>query len=168
MVIEKNGDLKKATAIRIRKMEKEFAKEPKLKVFENDEGYYGIVAQVDIPILALCEHHHCSFEGSVHIAYIAGRYLLGLSKLARVAEFFLNPTVRTLQERSTQKIMKYLKDKLQPQGLMVVIKAKHACVAYRGVKKPSWTITSAVDGVFMKDGNARSEFLSLINSHNGN
>lgn len=166
MIIEQPEELKLATERRIAKMKKEFSKAPILKAFANREGYKGIVAQVCIPFLALCEHHHCSFEGLAAIAYIPGTHLLGLSKLARVVEYYLNPTVKTLQERATTKILVHLKKSLNPAGLMVVLKAKHSCVAYRGVRKPSLTITSEVSGIFATDVGARSEFLSLINSNN--
>lgn len=167
MKIEKEleKDLKKETQKRVLKLKQEF-KEPKLKVFENIEGYNQIIAQVGIPVTALCEHHHVAFSGCVHIAYIPKDSLIGLSKLARVAERHLNPTVQTIQEKATYRILNDLKKALDPQGIMVVIKAVHNCIAYRGVKKPSITITSAVDGVFADyTSGARQEFLSLINSN---
>lgn len=165
MIIEKPEELKVATERRVAKMKKEFAKKPTLKAFVNREGYKGIIAQVAIPFMALCEHHKCSFEGMANIAYIPKQYLIGLSKLARVAEYYLNPTVKTLQERATISILKHLQVTLEAAGLMVVIKARHSCVAYRGVKKPSVTITSEVSGIFSTDVGARAEFLSLINNN---
>lgn len=165
MKIEKRIQLKKETKKRIERMKREFGKKLILKVFENDEKYDQIIAQVGIPVTALCEHHELAFTGTCSIAYIPDKYLLGLSKLGKIAELYLNPTIKTLQERATQQIINHLKKYLKPKGLMVVIKAQHSCISYRGVKKPSLTITSAVDGLFSTDNNARQEFLSLINSN---
>lgn len=163
---ELDKDLKKETARRIKKMQQEFRKPWKFTVFQNKHNYDQIIAQVNIPITALCEHHHVAFHGIANIAYIPGDWVVGLSKLARVAERYLNPTVYTVQEKATHLIMRDLKKALNPKGVMVVIKATHDCIAYRGVKKPSITITSAVDGVFAEDTNgARQEFLSLVNSN---
>ncbi len=164
MTIEKSEQLQKSTAKRISKMEAFFKQKPKLKAFQNTEKYDQMIAQVGIPVSALCEHHGVSFHGEVAISYIPGSYLVGLSKLARVAEYYLNPTVRTLQERATQQIVNHLLKELKPKGLMVVIKATHDCITYRGVKKPSLTITSSVSGIFSTDLGARQEFLSLINN----
>lgn len=165
MIVEMPGELKKATKKRIAKMKAHFRERPKLKVFLNDKLYDQMIAQVGIPVSALCEHHGVAFHGEVSIAYIADKHLIGLSKLARVAEYFLNPTVFTLQERATEQIKNFLNKELKPLGLMVVIKAQHDCITYRGVKKPSTTITSSISGVFKTDPTAKSEFLQLINSN---
>ena len=162
--IEKQNNLPKETSRRREKMKKEFSKEPTIKLFENIEGYDQIIAQVGIPFSALCEHHWVSFEGEAHVAYIPGKWLTGLSKLPRVVEYYLNPTVKTIQEKATHKILNSLVNALKPQGVMVIIRARHNCVCYRGVKKPSWTITSAVQGIFAeKNAGAREEFLTLLN-----
>ena len=160
-------NLKKETKKRIEKMKREFSEIPKLKVFENKEGYNQIIAQVGIPLTALCEHHEVAFFCSASIAYIPGRWLIGLSKLARIAQEFLNPTIKTLQERATQQIINKLEEGLKPKGLMVIIKGRHSCISYRGVKKPSITITSAVKGIFATDSSAKSEFLQLVNHNDG-
>ena len=163
IIKEEEKDLARNTAKRVKKMQDFFAQEPKVKVFRNTEGYNQIIAQVGVPFLALCEHHECSFEGVMHVAYIPNGWLTGLSKLARVMEFYLNPTVKTIQEKATHRILNHLKDALKPKGIMVVLEARHSCIAYRGVKKPSLTITSAVDGIFAEQSNdAKYEFLSLI------
>lgn len=165
MIIEKPDQLQKNTEKRVKKMKQFFSQKPKLKVFLNTEKYDQMIAQVGIPFAALCEHHRVSFHGYASVAYIADKYLIGLSKLARVVEFRLNPTIETLQEKATEQITNDLLTSLKPKGLMVVIKAQHDCIAYRGVKKPSITITSSVRGVFASDLGARQEFLSLINSN---
>jgi len=143
-------------------MKKEFNKELVIKLFPNDERYDQIIAQVGIPFSALCEHHKVSFEGKCSIAYIPDQWLTGLSKFGRVVEYYLNPTVKTIQERATHQILKALNEALKPKGIMVIIKAKHNCICYRGVKKPSLTITSAVAGAFAENAIARQEFLSLL------
>jgi GTP cyclohydrolase I len=161
VVVEKSKDLEKETRRRLRNLKKEFSKEPILRLFQNEKGYDQIIAQIGIPFVALCEHHWVSFEGEVSIGYIPGKYLIGLSKLGRIVEYYLNPTVKTTQEKATHQIMETLK-KIKPKGAMVVIKAKHGCICYRGVKKPSWTVTSAVYGSFRKNLSTRQEFLSLL------
>ncbi len=161
---ELQKDLRKATARRIARMKQEFNKKFNLTVFENESGYDQMIAQVGIPVSAVCEHHEVAFSGHVNIAYICDKWLVGLSKLARIAEKHFNPTVKTLQERGTHNIMKELVKLLKPKGVMVVVKAQHNCITYRGVKKPSTTITSAVHGAFAEQGSdARKEFLTLLN-----
>lgn len=165
IVKERDEDLKKETKKRVHKMKNEF-KDPLIKLFPNTYKYDGIIAQVKIPVTANCEHHRIAFAGFCHIAYIPGEWLTGLSKLARVAELYLNPTVYTVQERANSEILNHLNKALEGnKGVMVAIEATHNCISFRGVKKPSLTITSMVTGIFAEKGNdAKSEFLSLINS----
>jgi GTP cyclohydrolase I len=116
----------------------------------------------DISIASICEHHLAPFTGKCHIAYIPkGGRIVGLSKLARVADIFSRRL--QLQERLTTEIARTLFDALQPLGVMVVIEAEHTCMTLRGVKKPgSKTITSAVLGGFRRDSRTRAEAMSLI------
>ncbi len=116
----------------------------------------------DISIASLCEHHLAPFMGRCHIAYIPknGR-ILGLSKLARLAETFARRL--QVQERLTTEIAHTLFDGLKPLGVMVVIEAEHTCMTLRGVKKPgAITVTSAVLGGFRSDSRTRSEAMALI------
>jgi len=154
-------DIDHETKLRIEKVIEEFKGNKEIKTFENESGYKQIIIQKDIPFMALCEHHHLPFYGTVTIGYIPKGRLIGLSKLSRIAEKFFNPTVYTLQEKGTQKIANYLSDKVNINGAIVLVKAVHGCIAYRGVKKLSETVTIAFNGLFTKE-NVRREFLELM------
>ncbi|MEJ7624935.1 MAG: GTP cyclohydrolase I FolE [Pyrinomonadaceae bacterium] len=126
------------------------------------DSHDEMVLVKDISIASVCEHHLAPFIGKCHIAYIPknGR-IIGLSKLARVAETFARRL--QVQERLTQQIAQTLYDKLDPLGVMVVVEAEHTCMTLRGVKKAgAITITSAVLGGFRKDPRTRAEAMALI------
>lgn len=126
------------------------------------DSHDEMVIVKDISIASVCEHHLAPFVGKVHIAYIPkGGRIVGLSKLARIAEIFARRL--QVQERLTKQIAHTLFDELDPLGVMVVMEAEHTCMTLRGVKKPgAKTITSAVLGGFRKDPRTRSEAMSLI------
>ena len=121
--------------------------EPALRTFPNTEGYAETVAVTDISFHSLCAHHFLPFYGTAHVAYVPKERLLGLSKLARVVDFYARRP--QLQERMTQQIADLIEKRLHPAGTMVVIQARHLCMEMRGVAKAGLTTTtSAVRGVF--------------------
>jgi GTP cyclohydrolase IA len=134
--------------------------EPKVTVFPNDECYTGMVMEKDIPFYSMCSHHLVPFYGHAHIAYIPSTRIIGLSKFARILEFYAKRP--QLQERLTEQVVGFLEEKLEPIGAMVVIEARHLCVEMRGVKKPGClTVTSSIRGVFLEKA-VREEFLDLL------
>ena len=127
-----------------------------------DEEYNQMVVVKDIEFHSLCEHHMLPFYGKAHVAYIPNGYITGLSKIARVVDIFSHRL--QVQERLTQQIKECIQETLNPQGVMVVIEAKHMCMQMRGVEKQnSVTVTSDFCGVF-DDLNTRQEFMNLIKS----
>jgi GTP cyclohydrolase I len=126
------------------------------------EQHDEIVLIKDIPIFSMCEHHMLPFYGRAHIGYIPkDNRITGLSKLARVVDIFARRL--QVQERLTTSIANLVMNKLKPYGVIVVIEAEHLCMIMRGVQKPgSYTITSAVRGIFKENEKTRAEALSLI------
>jgi GTP cyclohydrolase IA len=135
--------------------------EPRVTFFPNDERYTSMVMEKDIPFYSLCSHHFVPFYGHAHVAYIPNASIVGLSKMARIVEFYARRP--QLQERLTEQIASFMAEKLDPQGVMVVVEARHLCVEMRGVKKPgALTVTSAIRGIFNTKP-VREEFLDLLN-----
>ncbi len=125
-----------------------------------DVDYDEMVIVKDIEMFSLCEHHMLPFFGRVHVAYIPNGKVIGLSKIARLIEVFARRL--QVQERMTQQIADAIQEAIAPQGVGVVIEARHLCMMMRGVEKQnSSTVTSAMRGVFGKQS-TRTEFLSLV------
>jgi GTP cyclohydrolase I len=128
--------------------------------FPNDGGYDELVVARGIPFHSLCEHHLLPFVGVAHVAYLPGERILGLSKLARVVDFYSRSL--QVQERLTGQIAGWLQSELHPKGVGVVLEAEHLCMSLRGVQKQgATTVTSALHGLVRDDPRTRQEFLAL-------
>lgn len=135
-------------------------REFELTTFPNDENYDELVVARDIPFHSLCEHHMLPFQGVAHVGYLPGERILGLSKLARVVELFARDL--QVQERLTKQVADWLRDRLAPKGVGVVVQAEHLCMSLRGVQASgSRTVTSAMHGIIRDDARCRAEFLTL-------
>ena len=126
-----------------------------------DVDYDEMVIVKDVEMFSLCEHHMLPFFGRVHVAYIPKGKVIGLSKIARLVEVFARRL--QVQERMTTQIADAIQEAIAPQGVGVVIEARHLCMMMRGVEKQhSSAVTSSMLGSFRNEEETRTEFLSLI------
>jgi GTP cyclohydrolase I len=128
-------------------------------VFEGD--HQGMVLVKEIDFYSLCEHHLVPFLGNCHIAYLPDKRIIGLSKLARVVEVFSRRL--QVQERMTDQIADAIERHLAPQGVAVLVEARHLCMSMRGVEKGNAVVTtSAMRGRFESDAALRAEFYTQL------
>lgn len=131
-----------------------------LTTFDSN-GYDQMVIQAGIPFYSLCEHHMVPFFGTVAIGYLPDKKLIGISKLARIVEACSHKL--QMQETMTQAIANILDSWLEPQGVGVIVRARHLCEEMRGIKKiGAETITSALKGGMMNNEATRAEFLKMV------
>lgn len=134
--------------------------EPRLTTFPNTEGYAGIVSVTGIPFYSLCAHHFLPFFGVAHLGYVPGKRLVGLSKLARVVDFYGRRP--QLQERLTEQVAGFLEQRLVPVGVIVSLEARHLCMEMRGVSRPGvTTTTTAIRGSF-SDERLQQQFFARL------
>jgi GTP cyclohydrolase IA len=123
--------------------------------------YDEMVVVKDIEFFSLCEHHLLPFFGKAHVAYLPSKKVIGLSKVARLVNMYARRL--QIQERLTSQIARALEEKIAPQGVGVIIEARHLCMQMRGVEKQhGQAVTSAMLGAFRENKQTRDEFLSLV------
>ncbi len=131
------------------------------------EDYDEMVIVKDVEMFSMCEHHVLPFYGKVHVAYVPNGKVIGLSKVPRLIDVFARRL--QVQERLTTQIAETIMETIQPQGVGVVIEARHLCMMMRGVEKQhSAAVTSSMLGLFRDCQETRSEFLSLIGGRSNN
>ncbi|WP_028978190.1 GTP cyclohydrolase I FolE [Sporocytophaga myxococcoides] len=136
------------------------ANKPNIKLFDNKYRYNEMLIEKDITLYSYCEHHFVPIIGKVHVAYISGGKVIGLSKINRLVQYYAKrPQV---QERLTNQISEGLKEALQSEDVAVIVDAVHLCVSSRGIQDTSSsTITANYSGVFQKE-KRKEEFLGLL------
>jgi len=127
-------------------------------------AYDEMVVVKDIEFFSLCEHHILPFFGKCHVAYLPNKRVIGLSKVARLVNMFARRL--QIQERLTSQIASAIEEKISPEGVGVVIEARHLCMQMRGVEKQcGQAVTSAMLGGFRHNKQTRDEFLALIRTN---
>lgn len=124
-------------------------------------AYDEMVIVKDIEFFSLCEHHLLPFFGQAHVAYLPDKRVIGLSKIARLVNMFARRL--QIQERLTNQVAEAIQEKIAPQGVGVIIQARHLCMQMRGVEKQcGQAVTSSMLGAFRHNKQTRDEFLSLV------
>lgn len=136
---------------------------PIITAFDNnDDGLaYNQIICDQGKFNSFCEHHMALFRGDYYFGYIPDKKVIGLSKIARIIDFYSSRM--QVQERLGSQVLDYLQKKLEPKGMILVLKAHHSCKEIRGVKKDGLMTTSIVKGIFETDNEAKREFFNLVN-----
>jgi GTP cyclohydrolase I len=131
------------------------------RTFEETDGYDEIVLLRDIPFVSHCEHHLAPIVGRAHVAYLPGRRVVGISKLARVVDLYARRL--QIQEKMTVQIANAVNGSLEPNGVAVIVEATHQCLTSRGIHRPGVVMTtSRMLGVFRDDARTRRELLAML------
>jgi len=137
-----------------------FTEMPAVTIFENSKNIDSMVVLGPIRVHSLCSHHMVPFLGQAWVGYIPDQKITGISKLARIVDWFSRRP--QIQEELTEQISSFIEEKLEPLGVGVYIKAQHGCMQIRGIQEPeSFMTTTSLRGVFMK-GEVKEEFLGYI------
>lgn len=128
-------------------------------LFESDMNEMVIVKNIEM--YSMCEHHLLPFLGKCHVGYLPNGKVLGLSKIARIVDYFARRL--QIQERLTSEIANSISSITNARGVAVVIEAQHLCMMMRGVEKQNSIMTTSVmTGEMQSNPNSRGEFLRLI------
>ncbi|MFN8758045.1 MAG: GTP cyclohydrolase I FolE [Tagaea sp.] len=131
------------------------------RTFEETDGYDEMVVLRDVRFESHCEHHIAPIIGTVHVAYLPAKRVVGISKLARVIDVYAKRM--QIQEKMTAQIANTIEEVLQPKGVAVVVQAQHQCMTTRGIHKPGVSmVTSRMLGAFRDNPETRREFLAMI------
>ena len=140
-----------------------YEKMPNLTTFPNSKNVDELFIVGPIAFRSCCSHHFVPFLGKAWIGVIPGEKLLGLSKFARLTEWIMaRPQI---QEEAIQMLADIIEEEIAPKGLAIVMKAKHFCMCWRGIKDNDCEMTSSVVRGFLRGAEAREEFLNLIKVH---
>lgn len=138
-----------------------YTKQPNLTVFDNDNDIDSMVFVGPVDIKSTCGHHFIPFTGVAYIAYIPNKKICGISKLARITDWFMRRP--QIQEELTKQIADFIEENLLPKGVAVFIKAQHMCMTMRGVEQSnSWMKTSDLRGCFLNEPETRQEFFNMV------
>ncbi len=167
--ISRNDPNNAKTALRVAKMFinelfiGRYTEAPSMTIFPNRKKVDELIISKGIEVMSVCSHHWQPISGRCAIGYIPGEYVLGLSKLSRIVDWFARRG--QIQEELGEQIADYIEELIHPKALGVVIKAKHYCMIARGVKgseAESLMVTSVMRGLLLEEFNLRNEFLKLI------
>ncbi|MBL0929618.1 MAG: GTP cyclohydrolase I FolE [Alphaproteobacteria bacterium] len=137
------------------------------RTFEETEGYDEMVVLRDVRFESVCEHHLAPILGTVHVAYLPAKRVVGISKLARVIDVYAKRM--QIQEKMTAQIANTIEEVLQPKGVAVVVQAQHQCMSTRGVHKTGVSVvTSRMLGAFRDNESTRREFLAIVGAPRDN